>query len=114
MANLIPESVTLCIYDREARRYGVSWVTEDRGEPVLQYTKEDDPAFAHAVTVRAESSDSVGGYQNRAVIAGLEPGEQCRWRVGNLLAGERERNAGRRTRCSGRCPDGRTPWSSSI
>lgn len=87
MANLIPESVTLCIYDREARRYGVSWVTEDRGEPVLQYTKEDDTAFAHAVTVRAESSDSVGGYQNRAVIAGLEPGEQCRWRVGNLPDG---------------------------
>lgn len=78
-----PESVTLTIYNQEGTEYGVSWQTECEGEPVLEYTDEDDVEFKHSVKVDAEISEGIDIVKNSAVIKNVKNGEKCRWRVGD-------------------------------
>lgn len=83
---LIPESITLVIHDSAATEFGVTWQTEEAGTPILEYTDVSDTGFSHAKRIAAEVSDNltIGELKtNRAVIRGLNPGEQCLYRVGD-------------------------------
>ena len=78
-----PEAVTLTLYGRDTRAYGVCWYTAEAGNPVVQYTEESDLRFARCVTVPAEARDYCGRARNTAVLKDLEPGARYRWRVGD-------------------------------
>ena len=78
-----PETVTLTLYGRDTSAYGVCWYTEDAGEPIVQYTCEDDVRFKNCVTLSAEVRDYGGRARNTAVLKDLEPGARYRWRVGD-------------------------------
>jgi len=82
-SKLIPEAITLAIYDRDTNTYGVTWQTLEEGTPILEYTTEDDTDFAHSVKVRATTDTSTETFSNKAEIKGFARGEKVRYRVGD-------------------------------
>ena len=78
-----PEAVTLTLHGRDTSAYGVCWYTADAGEPIVQYTREDDVRFKSCVTLSAEVRDCGGRARNTAVLKDLTPGARYRWRVGD-------------------------------
>lgn len=83
MNGLTPQAITLAVYNKSCTEFGVTWQTEVRANPVLEYTDEADSAFERAVRVEGVCSDGTGTVKNTAVIRGVRPGEKCRWRVGD-------------------------------
>lgn len=83
MSLFTPESITVAIYDRDATEFGVTWQTDDRGTPVLEFTDTDDVDFVRATRIKGECSDSTDTVKNCAVLRGLKPGEKYLWRVGD-------------------------------
>lgn len=80
---VVPETLTLSVYDREAREFGVTWQTKERGDPVLEYTDVSDSDFKCARRVKGTCSDGTDTVKNSAVMSDLEPGKRYLWRVGD-------------------------------
>lgn len=51
MNGLTPQAITLAVYNKSCTEFGVTWQTEVRANPVLEYTDEADTAFERAVRV---------------------------------------------------------------
>lgn len=75
--------ITLTLYNREATDYGVCWMTDEAGEPVLEYTDVTDTDFAHVTRIYASAENYNGMTRNTAVIENAAPGRQYLWRVGD-------------------------------
>ncbi len=83
MDKLVPESITLSIYNKEADKFGVTWHTAEYGNPILEYTDPSDSLFANAVRVKGEAGDGMGSVKNTAVFENLEYNKPYLFRVGD-------------------------------
>jgi predicted phosphodiesterase len=79
----IPESITLSIYDKACSKYGITWQTKAKGNPVLEYTDEEDINYERSTKVIGACSDGMGSIKNTAVFKDVLPSKRYRYRVGD-------------------------------
>ena len=80
----VPESITLSIYDNACSKYGVTWQTKAKGNPVLEYTDEEDVDYKNSKKVIGICSDGMGSIKNTAVFEDVLPSKRYRYRVGDV------------------------------
>ncbi len=84
MSNFSPEAITVTFYKKHGDSYAVTWQTESKGQPMLEYTDIHDTDFRRSTKVRGEAFvTSTAMYKNSAVIERLSPNDKVLYRVGD-------------------------------